>query len=253
MRLRHAVLCSAALVATACGGEAAATVPEPEMRPFATEAGAPPMSADAGDASQTAGVLAAGTGSPEGAVPVTTTATVARPATVAIVGDSLTVQAEQAIRAALAPTGLQIVGFDAVEGRRTAARVGPKTSGAEAVATILTAAEPELWVVALGTNDVPGVSTNGFREHAERLLAEIPADAPVIWFDTWIKSRIDECRRVNDVLREIAAVRPGMTVVDWFQFGDDPGIIQSDGIHLTEVGRAKFADQFAKAYAARFG
>jgi len=177
-----------------------------------------------------------------------------RPTTIAIVGDSLTLSAEEQIRVALEPTGARIVGFDAVEGRRTGKRVDGKTSGAEAVAEIVAAgATPELWILALGTNDVGGQEDAvNFRTHVIELLAAIPADAPVIWVDAWIAGRIDASRTLNEVLRGVAAGRSGMTVIDWFQFGDDPGIIRGDGVHLTDAGKLKFAEQLVKEYQARF-
>jgi lysophospholipase L1-like esterase len=188
-------------------------------------------------------------------LPVTTIGAmpVERPATVAVVGDSLTLSAQEQIYGELARSGIEVVGFDAVEGRRTARELDDKPSGVRAVEQ-LRAQAPELWIVALGTNDVGGEQQpDDFRADVERLLAAIPAETPVIWLDTWIEGRIERCLELNRVLREVAATRDGMSVVDWFQFGDDPGVIGSDGIHLTDDGQARFAEQMSREISARFG
>jgi len=192
------------------------------------------------------------------AIGATTATTVApvpdpRPQTAVLVGDSLTVQAQADIEAALGPLGISIVGFDAAEGRRVNHRANGQTSGVDAVVELADTAEPDLWIVALGTNDVPGIEVAGFRSDVDELLAAIPTDVPVIWVDNWVGRRIDDAKRANTVLREAADDRDGMTVVDWFQFGDDPGMIRSDGVHLTDAGATKFAEQIGNELLTRFG
>lgn len=176
-----------------------------------------------------------------------------RPQTVAVVGDSLSVQSEPALEAALETLSLEIVGFDAVQGRRIRSATELTTSGVDAVEATLDGAEPDLWVIALGTNDVDALDREGYREAVEELLAGVPDGAPVIWVDAWVERWIDDAKQANEVLREVAAERPGMTVVDWFQFGDDPGLISDDGVHLTDAGELKFAEQVAAEFLARFG
>ena len=230
MRPRHLVLVLAALGGCAAGGAAAeseepagptvATIPVAELASIETLTTEPPATT----------------------LPLP-------PESVAVVGDSLTVSAEEEIVAALDELGVRDVVIDAAEGRRINHVTGGKSSGVTAAGELAATGDPDVWVIALGTNDVPGFGPTGYRADIEALLAELPPDAPVIWVDTWIKGRIDEARQANAVLRDVAAEHPQMTVVDWFQFGDDPGLIISDGIHLAEAGQQRFAEQIAAAVA----
>ena len=46
-------------------------------------------------------------------------------------------------------------------------------------------------------------------------------------------------RVVNDILRRIALDFPHITLLDWSQIAKNPGVIGSDGVHLTaKIGRA---------------
>lgn len=184
-------------------------------------------------------------------------ATSGRPSTVAVIGDSLTLSAEDEIEAAFASGSIDIVGFDGRESRRTARALPDLPSGVDAV-TALSAldaeTQPDLWVIALGTNDVGAQqSAANFRSDVEEVLDLIPAGVPVIWLDVWIEARVDGCVTANRVLRQAAAERPGMSVVDWFQYGDDPGMVNDDGIHLAADGQAKFAALMMEEINLRFG
>lgn len=170
------------------------------------------------------------------------------PLDVVVVGDSLALSAREEISELLAVADVDLLAFDAVEGRRTADGVHNKPSGKTAVAELAARHDPDVWVIALGTNDVGGQARpDEFRADVLALLDELPPTARIVWLDTWIKSRIDGCRELNAVLREVAAERGAMTVVDWFQFGDDPGLIVSDGVHLTDQGQLRFAEQIVAA------
>ncbi len=177
-----------------------------------------------------------------------------RPETVVVVGDSLALSAEEDIRGVLRATSMDVVEFDAAENRRTNKSLDDLTSGVEAVTNMQDSIDPDLWVIALGTNDVGGQeSPDRFRADVDELLALIPTGVPVIWVDVWIKSRVEGSIEANDVLREAAAARPGMSVINWFQYGDDPGLINDDGVHLSNDGQTKFATVIGDEVVARFG
>ena len=174
-----------------------------------------------------------------------------RPSSVAVVGDSLTVSAADEIEVALAAIGLDVLVIDAKESRRTTRGSTNLSSGAEAVESILSetspGAEPGLWVIALGTNDVASVgSLDGFGPEMRELLALIPDDAPVIWVDLWIRDRAEAIAQANLMIRaELRDRDGGSAVVDWFAHGDDEGVITGDGVHLTEAGQLLFATSIA--------
>jgi lysophospholipase L1-like esterase len=114
--------------------------------------------------------------------------------------------------------------------------------GLDSIATLVSGAAPEMWVVALGTNDI-GAETDPQRYggDVQRLLDEIPAASSVVWVDVWIRDRKSAVERANQVLRDVLAERPRSMVADWFSHGDDVGVVTADGVHLTGDGRHVFA------------
>jgi lysophospholipase L1-like esterase len=172
-----------------------------------------------------------------------------RPATVAVVGDSLTLSAEDEIMSALSADGLQVLVIDGLESRRMARGSRALTPGTEAVENIRRVVEPGLWVIALGTNDVASVeSADGFRDEMRDVLALIPAEAPVVWVDLWIRDREDAISAANLMIRsELRRRRGGSAVVDWYSHGQEDGIITGDGVHLTQSGQDLFAASIATA------
>ena len=173
----------------------------------------------------------------------------------AVVGDSLTLSAVEEIETALAAAGLRVVAVDGAESRRMARTAGGVSSGVDAVELIQAGADPDLWVIALGTNDVGAQSGDEvFREDVDRLLGLLPADVPIIWVDLWIRDMGDQVERANDSIRSQLAGRRGVAaVVDWHAHGEDPGIITGDGVHLTNEGQQLFADSMVNAIASTFG
>lgn len=169
------------------------------------------------------------------------------PATVAVVGDSLTVAASEEVTEALSRVGVRAVIVDGRESRRMASGSGALPSGVAAIGGILEEHQPDLWVVALGTNDVgAGVGSDRFRADLRETLAAIPPDAPVVWVDVWIRDRHDEVIDANRLLRRELASRSAPTgVVDWFSSGSVDGVITGDGIHLTVEGERRFASEIA--------
>lgn len=124
-------------------------------------------------------------------------------------------------------------------------------SGLDVVTEFLTVSTPKVWVIALGTNDVAsGSSPSTIRRSVQSILALIPADAYVVWLDTWIRDRYDAVVTGNQVIRDTVLARPRSVVADFFSYGDDDGIIVDDGVHLTRRGRQLFADVMSTGIAA---
>lgn len=174
------------------------------------------------------------------------------PATVAVVGDSLTVAATDELTDALSRVGVRAVIVDGRESRRMASGSTSLSSGVTAIEGILAEHRPDLWVVALGTNDVgAAVGADRFLADVRETLAAIPADVPVVWVDVWIRDRHGDVVELNAVLhRELAARRAPTMVVDWFSSGSIDGIITGDGVHLTSAGEAHFASEIVNAVVA---
>ncbi|MDJ0769023.1 MAG: hypothetical protein QNJ12_09525 [Ilumatobacter sp.] len=176
------------------------------------------------------------------------------PGSVAVVGDSLTLSAAAEIETAMRGLGLDLVGFDAMENRRMVKSARSLPAGVDAIDEIVAAGEPaEVWVIALGTNDIGSFdSAVGFGDDVTTVLRHVPRDATVIWVDLWIRDRAESVAEANEVLRSVVGARRDAAVVDWFSSGDDEGVITGDGVHLTEIGRQRFAEAMADGIVAHF-
>ena len=171
-------------------------------------------------------------------------------AAVAVVGDSLTLGAQLEITATLGGIGLGVVDVDGQVSRRMTSSTDTIRSGLDVVREIAAAASPKIWVIALGTNDVAsGSSADSIRDSVERVLAAIPPDALVVWVDTWIRDERAAVVAGNLIIRDVVAQRHGAVVADFFSYGDDPGIVGGDGVHLTAAGRTLFANVLANGIA----
>jgi lysophospholipase L1-like esterase len=168
------------------------------------------------------------------------------PLTVAVVGDSLTLSAVEELGPALQALGLEVIAIDGVENRRLVRRTSTVSSGSDVVSAILANQSPDLWVIALGTNDVGArQSLADMRSDMSSVLNLIPSQVPVVWVDLWIRDQHDQIVAGNEMIASMIAARPGSVVVDWYSHGDDDGVIAGDGVHLTQLGQRLFAASIA--------
>lgn len=167
------------------------------------------------------------------------------PRTVAVVGDSLTLSAVDEITTELTGLGLEVLVVDGVESRRMAVGSSARPSGLEAIRTIREEFDddPDLWVIALGTNDVAAqIDEQRFRDDLRAALAGVDPDTPVVWVDIWIRDRRDAVVAANGVIRDELADRASPSgVVGWFAHGGGDGLVTADGVHLTDRGQDAFA------------
>lgn len=179
------------------------------------------------------------------------------PSTVAVVGDSLTLSAHDQITTELTDLGLDVLVVDGVESRRMTAGSSALPSGLDAIHSIREefAVEPDLWVIALGTNDVGAqVDEQRFRDDLRRTTTAVGPGAAVVWVDIWIRDRRDAVITANGMIRdEIAELSSPSGVVGWFAYGTDNGVITGDGVHLTGRGRSAFAAAIADQVRAVYG
>lgn len=172
---------------------------------------------------------------------------------VVVIGDSLTVAADQEIRAALDRLGVGSVEVDAVEGRRMVEDLAGKPSGRTAVgrvAATLDAADVDVWVIALGTNDVGAQAPTDELDRAiVGVLDTVGTSRPVAWIDVFIGAKPDESADFGARVRTAAIERGTMVVGDWYHPAQDDGMLVTDGVHLTGVGRDAFAETIADSVA----
>lgn len=170
----------------------------------------------------------------------------------AIVGDSITIGSEVELRERLAALDVDIMAIDAEDGRRMTSN-GSVRSGLEAVGKLAARDAPDLWVIALGTNDVGQYA--GAEDYApviEELLAAVPADAPVVWVDVYLESIPEESAEFNATLRRALRERGQAVVVDWADLADEDGVLR-DGIHPSGYGIEQFAELVATAVSTWIG
>jgi lysophospholipase L1-like esterase len=158
----------------------------PDAGTASGEARQPPLVPDADPGDDVAAEVAAteigvvvDPGRPGGSVPLPLP--LPMPGTVAVVGDSLTLSAVDEIEDALTGAGLEVLAVDGVESRRMVRGGSEIPPGVDAIDDILTAGhEPELWIIALGTNDVGnGIDEPQFSDDVAAVLTTVPAGAPV--------------------------------------------------------------------------
>jgi lysophospholipase L1-like esterase len=125
-------------------------------------------------------------------------------------------------------------------------------SGVEAAGRVA-AVDPDLWVVALGTNDVANLDgVEAYATAIDTLLGAVPDDAPLVWIDVYVDTAEEASATFNRVLRDRLGQRGGATVVDWASVADDDGVLY-DGVHPGEDGNLVFADRAADGVAAWLG
>src|SRR5687768_11866274 len=134
----------ALLVLAACGADANAGIPT---------AGSTVPTVTLTDLAEIENLTTAAQPSPPTTAPATV---VPGPDDVVIIGDSLTLSADEEITTELRSAGVEIVGLDAMENRRTARDLDDLPSGVTAAEQLAAEHEPDAWVIALGTNDVGG-------------------------------------------------------------------------------------------------
>jgi lysophospholipase L1-like esterase len=113
--------------------------------------------------------------------------------------------------------------------------------------------EPDVWVFALGTNDVNNVRADAYATLIDSMLAMPPASTPVVWVDVYRASALEQTKVFNTVLRETTAKRPGTTIASWYALASDKSkkLLASDDLHPNAAGELAFAalvgDAIAKA------
>jgi lysophospholipase L1-like esterase len=166
----------------------------------------------------------------------------------AMVGDSITQGSQQQLEEAFAALGLRDVVINAEQGRRM---LGSNSipSGVEGIEEVLAeGAPPDLWVIALGTNDVANLQPPDYPAAINELLAAIPAGAPVLWVDCYLDGYQDLSEQFDAALRQVLATRGNARVVDWATVAAEDGVLR-DGIHPSGFGIEEFTRRVSAAVA----
>lgn len=179
-------------------------------------------------------------------------------ADVVVVGDSLTADPQETIAAHLEQSGLTSVHIDALGARRISTSYefqGWRNAGLDAIHAIhAQGIDPVLWVVELGTNDLPMISTCGC-SHPEAMagdlidavLAAIGNGEPVAWVTVLNRDDPIGTAAFNEALWRRAGVDPLLTLIDWHATAVGHPEWFADHVHQNDAGVLVFAEMYAVA------
>lgn len=185
---------------------------------------------------------------------------------IAFIGDSLTYQSvdgvptgETNVTAALKNVGWPSAGiwWYGVGGKQIAApEAGSGKTTMQNISEARTAlgGEPDLWVIALVTNDL-GSDDATITAAMQSVFNALGSSAKVAWVNAGLSSLSTTNEvRANNVLRTMIANRPNSYLIDWWEYAaqhDDPASWYVDGTHMTASGyivkNAYMADQTLEA------
>jgi lysophospholipase L1-like esterase len=168
---------------------------------------------------------------------------------IVMLGDSITVASRPALADRFQQLGYDDVLIEAETGKRMTVTDGSNASGLSLISYLAAADEDgdhsdELWIVALGTNDINQYgSVEQIAAEVDAMIDAIPAEAALVWVDTYYRQESDGAARVNAVISDRLAARGNSVVAPWSLFAEDA--ISVDGLHPSQAGRDVFADVVA--------
>ena len=159
---------------------------------------------------------------------------------VVMIGDSITVASTPGLEAAAGELGVHLAIYAEV-GRRITVGSSPEAA-IDLIDDVLDAGQPDLFVIALGTNDIGKYATQKEYEAViNELLAAIPADAPIAWVNAYLRDDPDDSAVFNAALIATLGERGNATIAKWSNIATESGML-SDGIHPSDEGTVEFAD-----------
>jgi lysophospholipase L1-like esterase len=177
----------------------------------------------------------------------------------AMVGDSLTAGSSDAIRYTLTAHGMTTMDIDGVTSRRIVEGDGKGGRPLSGVATLYGMLgdpdiHPDVWVVALGTNDIGQYDDpQQYRDLIRTVLDMLPDDVPLVWVNAFRADRAQASSEFNLVLLDEVGKRDRSVVASWFDQAsrdDETQVLQGDGVHPNQHGRVVFSALVAEGIAA---
>jgi lysophospholipase L1-like esterase len=163
----------------------------------------------------------------------------ARGRDVVVIGDSITVASAPLIVAAASGIDVDVTVLAEV-GRRITVGSSPP-AGTDVLGEVLDEQDPDLVVVALGTNDIGKYnSIDEYAAQIQDLVEMVPGDTPLVWINTYLEDDPDSSAEFNAALIEELRERGTATIGRWSSIAQRGGML-SDGIHPSEDGNQEFA------------
>lgn len=165
---------------------------------------------------------------------------------VVMIGDSITVGAQPILQERLEQLGFDDVTIVAQERKRVSQSLTDNPSGADIAAFVRgdenRADDEQMWIVALGTNDISQYqSVDDIVAAMESVLDSVPDDAPLVWVNTYFADRPEDTAEVNTAIEQVVDARENAVVGRWDQIAPSAGVLRSDGVHPNNDGAKVFA------------
>ena len=164
---------------------------------------------------------------------------------VVMIGDSITKGAMPFLDERFGLLGLDHT-IEAENNKRMAVSVSDNPSGAAVAAFLAENGDgdhtDEVWVVALGTNDISQYAgPDEIAAAVNEVLDEVPDDAALVWVDTYIADLPEQTEAVNSIIRRRVERRGDSVIAPWTSFVEGDGVLTGDGVHPTTGGADVFA------------
>ncbi len=162
-----------------------------------------------------------------------------------MIGDSITKGATPALDERYELLGLDHL-IEAENGKRIAVSAPANASGASIAQFLADNGDgdhtDEVWVIALGTNDVGQYgSPDEIAAAVNETLAAVPDDAALVWVDTYFRDRSEAAAELNAIVRDRVDRRGDSVIAPWTAFAPSDGVLTRDGVHPTPDGADVFA------------
>jgi lysophospholipase L1-like esterase len=159
---------------------------------------------------------------------------------VVVIGDSITVASGPRILELADAIDADVTVLAEV-GRRINVGSDPE-AGSDVVAEALAEGDPDVVVVALGTNDIGKYgSVEEYAAEIDELVDQLPDDLPLVWINTYLSRTPDDSAEFNAALIETLSERGTATIGRWSSIAQQGGMLR-DGVHPSEDGEQRFAD-----------
>lgn len=159
---------------------------------------------------------------------------------VVMIGDSITVASAPGLEAVAEDLGVALT-IHAEVGRRITVGNDP-LAGIDVLEDVLNDGLPDLFVIALGTNDIGKYATEAeYAAQIRQLLSLVPSGAPIAWVNTYLRDQPEDSALFNAALISTLSVRGNATIARWSNIATEEGIL-SDGIHPTDDGTVEFTE-----------
>ena len=165
---------------------------------------------------------------------------------VVMIGDSITKGSLPALEERFGQLGMSSVTIEAENGKRMAVSSTQNPSGSSLAEFVTETSDvdhsEELWIVALGTNDIGQYdSPDELAAAVNEVLDRVPDEAPLVWVDTYFRDRPEQQELVNSIIRDRVERRGNSVIAPWSVFAPEDGVLTGDGVHPTRDGTEVFA------------